>query len=570
MTAPVVVIGAGLAGIRAALGAVSVGAHVIVVAKRAGPAGGVSSQALGACAVLGRPDGGTEADHAADTIEGGRGLPDRSLVAAFVTDVGPRLRELETMGARFDQDAEGRILQVKMPGHHYPRSISSGTSLGAEITAALAAEVARTPGIEVHDGLSAVRLLVDQGEVRGIVVRDERTGEVRSTAAGAVVMASGGLLDLFRPMAFPVPDLTADGYAMALLAGAELVDMEFTQFFPTALIWPAEVAPLIWVGALRYDCDAHLLDADGVRFMDRYHPVSMELATRDVVTRAIVTEVGAGRGTSHGGVWMSVEHVAPERVDAFLRSRFPGGVDPGHDLAAAGVDLTRDRLEVGPIAHFHMGGVRVDPSGATSVPGLFAAGEVAGGLHGANRIEDNAVGEALVFGARAGAAAAAHARHAAIIVVAPPRVRLGAVPAWVGETTRDLRATVVTALGPVRTGPGLTGAAVTIAGVRAELDRRWPPDVVAPVEVEQLRTVVLTAGAMVAPALKREESRGSHYRFDHPVEGGARWACNLIVRDAGAGPIVAERPDRRWAGGRVMTDRSRLAADPARSRTLLQ
>ena len=540
MAATVVVVGAGLAGMRAALAAARAGAHVTIIAKRAGPAGGVSGQAQGASAVLGRPDGGTETDHAADTIEGGHGLPDPSLVAAFVADAGPRLRELEALGARFSRDTEGLIRQVRMPGHRYPRSISSGTNLGAEITTALASAVARTPGIEMRDGVSAVRLVVNQGEVRGIIVRDEQTGEVQGIAAGSVVIASGGLLDLFRPRAFPAPDLSADGYAIALLAGAELVDMEFTQFFPTALIWPAAVAPLIWVGALRYDCDAHLLDADGGRFMDRYDPVSMELATRDVVTRAIVTEVRAGRGTPHGGVWMSVEHVAPERVGAFLRDTFPRGIVGGHDLRAAGVDLARDRIEVGPIAHFQMGGIRIDSFGATSVPGLFAAGEVAGGLHGANRIEDNAVGEALVFGARAGAAAAEHACDASAASLAMPRVRAVAVPAWVGETTCDLCAAVVTALGPVRTGRELASAAAAIADVRAELDRRWPPDVVAPAEAARLRAAVLTAGVMVAAAVRREESRGSHYRLDHPTEGGASWARSLVVHDDGTGPIVQE------------------------------
>ena len=545
MTAPVVVIGAGLAGMRAALEAARRGANVTVLAKRARQVGGVSGQALGACAVFGSRSGGTEADHAADTIKGGCGLPDHSLVHAFVAEVGPRLLELETMGVTIDRDAEGNIRQARMPGHTYPRSISKGWGLGAEITAALSTELTRTPGIEVLEGVSALRLVVELGEVRGIVVRNESTGEVRNTVAGAVVIASGGLLDLFRPMAFPASDLTGDGYALALLAGAELVDMEFTQFFPTALIWPAEIAPLIWVGALRYDCDAHLLDADGARFMGRYDPVSMELATRDVVTRAIVKEVLAGRGTPHGGVWMSVKHVARERLEAFLGATLPGGIVVGQNLAASGIDLMADCLEVGPIAHFQMGGVRIDSSGATSVPGLYSAGEAAGGLHGANRIEDNAVGEALVFGARAGASAAAHARHVSTIRLTPPQVGATSVPAWVRTSTKEIRSTLVSAMGPVRTGTALTEAAVTVAAVRTNLDSSWPPHIIAPAEVEQLRTFVVTAGAMVASALRREESRGSHHRLDHPVEEDPRWACNLLVRDAGAGPIVYELERRQ-------------------------
>jgi succinate dehydrogenase/fumarate reductase flavoprotein subunit len=472
------------------------------------------------------------------------------LVDVFVADVGPRIREAEALGVRFDRDRTGHLRQLQMPGHRFPRSISSGRRLGAELVSVLGVEVARCPMVRVMKHVEAVRLAGTGDGIGGVVLRDLRSGEITVVPAGAVVLAAGGLLDLFRPRAVPAPDVTGDGFGLALLAEAELVDMEFTQFFPTALIWPPEIAPLIWVGALRYDCDAHLLDADGQRFMSRYASEEMELATRDVVTRAIATEVRDGRGSEHGGVWMTVKHVRPRQLQEDVRSTFPDGTMLGTTLATVGIDLTQHPLEVGPVAHFHMGGVRIDGQGTTSVPGLFAAGEVAGGLHGANRLEDNAVGEALVFGHRAGEAAAVHAAAAGTVVVRPPALSSVEAPDWVGLAGAQVRAFVVDALGPVRSGSSLANAVAGVAAIRHQVERQWPVELVGPPEVERLRLATLVAGAMLVSALKRRESRGSHYREDYPTEGGRQWARSGVVTDIGSSAAHTWL-DRLPVGGRT-------------------
>lgn len=539
----VVIIGGGLAGMRAAIEAARSGARVTLVARRISPEGGASRLALGVAAVLGTSPSASIAAHAADTVAGSRSLADPSLVEAFVRDVGTSIAELAALGTRFDKGSDGAPRQVQMPGHSSPRSLGSGMALGLEATRALAAELARRPEIELRDRWSAHRVIVEGDRVVGIAGRSDSTGKGTVIAADAVVLATGGLLDVFRPRAVPMPDLTADGFAMALMAGAELTDMEFTQFFPTALIWPPSAAPVVWVGALRYHFNAHLLDSNGSRFMARYDPEAMELSTRDVLCRAIATEVLEGRGSPHGGVWMSLAHVPAAQLEAFLTTTFPDGFVAQRDLAVASIDLPRDPIEVGPIAHFQMGGICIDAFGRTSVTGLFAAGEVAGGLHGANRIEDNAVGEALVFGARAGAAAARYAaeRSRERPTEAEMTYRFAAAsdagPAWVEHERDRVGKILVEALGPVRAGPVLQAAGGTIAALRRRIDHEFPATTIGPPSVEQLRSLLLAGGAMVAAATWRRESRGSHYRVDHPDEGGTSWQIHSVVRDNGTRPI---------------------------------
>jgi fumarate reductase (CoM/CoB) subunit A len=324
-----------------------------------------------------------------------------------------------------------------------------------------------------------------------------------------------------------------------LKAGAELCDLEFTQFFPTALVWPPELAGLIWVGELRYHCGAWLMNKYSERFMARYDPVGMELATRDLVAHAIAAEILEGRGTPHGGVWMSIAHLARNQVQAFLDETFPGDVFGGHNLREAGIDVRSDALEVAPIAHFHMGGIRIDARTSAGVGGLFAAGEVTAGLHGANRIENNALSESQVFGAIAGEQAARYALRLGSISVMPndhTRLRrwsrAAAVPPnqRVAHIRTKIQRIMWERVGLIRDRAGLEQAVTDLTHLNAEA-RAWPlgGSLHDMLERREVQNLALVTKAMAQAAHARTESRGAHVRTDYPEQNNAAWLQNLIV-----------------------------------------
>jgi len=532
----VLVVGGGAAGRRAALAANDRRARVLLVVKGPLVGGGVSEVAVGAAAVTG--DGDPEdsfAAHLEDTVAGGRFLADQAVARRFACDAPARLLDLERLGVRFDRREDGRLRQEALPGHRHPRSVTVGMRTGAAIGAALLHALRRSSTISVLERATVVDLRVADGAVTGARVVDERNGEVVDVRAGAVVLATGGVHGLYGARAYPAPGLDGDGVALGLRAGAAAVDLEFVQFFPTALVWPPGLQRMVWVGELRYGCGAWLLNRHGERFMERHDPVHMELATRDVVAAAIAEEIAAGRGTPHGGVWMSIDHVPPETVDRFLDEvRSIGPLDDA-ELRRAGVDLRKDRLEVAPLEHFHMGGLRADEAGATDVRCLFAAGEVAGGLHGANRIENNALTETQVFGAVAGEHAADAAAGCCRLRGAPPAAPSGRRHGRnLDEVEHLVRNTIGGALGVRREAGSLSSAVDQLAELRAEAEalagdrssaaaRRW----------WSVGGAALVGEAMARSALARTESRGAHVRIDHPHQDDS-WLANLVVRFDGA------------------------------------
>jgi succinate dehydrogenase/fumarate reductase flavoprotein subunit len=322
--------------------------------------------------------------------------------------------------------------------------------------------------------------------------------------------------------------------------------MEFVQFFPTALVWPPEFAGLLWVGQLRYLCGAWLTNKYGQRFMADHDRDRMELATRDTVARAIASEVIEGRGSPHGGVWMSVAHLGRNQVRAFLEETFPGGAFRTGELEQTGIDLTTDSLEVAPTAHFFNGGVVIDESCRTTIPGLFAAGEVVGGLHGANRIEDNAITEALVFGAIAGDAAAEYANRcddAPLFEGSPPVRRTSSDPAWCDQTASAIGSRMWLAAGPVRSTATLAETADWLRDVRDDAGRRCAR------EIESMATLgeVITRSALARPA-----SMGAHYLIDSVAEEdsmGTTFASldDQIHVERRKSPSLVSRPERALA-----------------------
>jgi fumarate reductase (CoM/CoB) subunit A len=530
----VLVVGGGLAALRAALAARMAGARVLVAVKRKLGRSGSSANTSGGFAVA-----WSELDefdnpelHYVDTIVGGGWVNDRAQVRAMVDEAPARLRELWQIGAEF-RKRDGRYHLSPSGDHRRPRVLVPINMRGTDMTIPLRAAVLDA-GAEVLENCAVVDLLRDDERIVGAVglSRDEvRSWIIR---AGATVLAAGGAGRMFTVTSNPV-DVRGGGYALALRAGARLRDMEFIQFYPWRLIRPFKntrvpIQPSTFVAGGR------LYNSRGERFMEAYDAVKKEAATRDVSARGIFDQIRNGLAVD-GGVVLDVSHIPDEqfRID---NTKVVDALDP------KGIDYRTIPLIVAPEAHFFMGGVLIDDHGRSDLPGLYAAGENAGGMHGGNRLNSNAVPETQVFGYRAGIAAArwaASARSARIdgSIIEFWRRRLGGIewasaevsPGFAALVERQQQAMSV-GLGIVRTAAGLERALAEIEGIRtalAGLRVRTVGDLVTAAEIEDMCAV----GAAVAEsALLREESRAAHYRDDFPTMDQA-WTRTITVGPAG-------------------------------------
>ena len=474
----VLIVGAGLAGLSAALAAAP---HKAVVLTDAPLSEGCSSAWAQGGMAAALSDGDTAAQHAQDTIAAGAGLVDAE-IARLLTEEGPAaVQALAALGAPFDRTPDGAFAQSLEAAHSRPRVARvKGDQAGRAIMEAVIAAVLAAPHIEVRVGHRLRGLLQDaSGRVRGVVC--EHAGGLVEIAAPSTLLATGGIGGLYAVTTTPA-ELKGEGLGLAALAGAVIADPEFVQFHPTAIDIGRDPAPLA-TEALRGE-GAVLASADGERFMGRYHP-DAELAPRDVVARAIHAEREAGRG-------------------AFLDAREAVGEAFPHEFPAvfaacqaAGIDPRREPIPVAPACHYHMGGIATDAHGATSLPGLYAAGECAStGVHGANRLASNSLLEAAVFGARAGRAAAEAPRPA------PARLVRLVAPTLPPEALAGLRQAMSRDAGVVRTADGLLRLLDQIDGLEGRHGR-----------TAELAAARLTA----ASALARDESRGGHFRADAPT-----------------------------------------------------
>src|SRR4249920_3443516 len=498
----VLVIGAGGAGLRAAIEAKVAGADVGLVCKSLlGKAHTVMAEG-GVAAALGHV---AEADswqvHFRDTMVGGKLLNNPRMAQLHAQEAPARVRELEAWGAVFDRTRDGRILQRPFGGHSYPRLAHVGDRTGLEMIRTLQ-DRAVAAGISVYMECTISHLLSWTDRVRGAIGYWRTTGRPVVFPAKAVVLATGGVGRAWE-VSSNSWEYSGDGQALAYLAGADLIDMEFLQFHPTGMVWPPGVRGLLVTEAVRGE-GGILRNKDGERFMWKYLPDDRrheyaatddeakkwvealragrspdarrppELSTRDNVARAIYTEVREGRGSPHGGVFLDISYLPPETV----RRKLPSMYDQFKELAD--VDITKGPMEVGPTTHYVMGGIRVDPdTGATRVAGLYAAGEVAGGMHGANRLGGNSLSDLLVFGARTGAAAAAHAAAGDAPYLDPVMVRdaIAALAAPLDRTdgedpyaiARDLQEMMQRLVGIYREEADLDEALVALAALR----ERW-------------------------------------------------------------------------------------------------
>jgi succinate dehydrogenase/fumarate reductase flavoprotein subunit len=551
----VLILGAGGAGLCAALHCADAApglAITVVVKGLFGRAGCTRMVQGGYNAVLTPPD--SLDAHLLDTLEGGGWINDQEMVWRLVTEAPGRVLELESRyGCLFDRNRAGRIHQKPFAGQTHDRTVHKGDLTGIEIMNRLTEQAQARPSIRALEECRAVELLLDDaGRCAGALVLDIRTGRFVAVSARATLLAMGGGPTMYRVIACSA-DKAADGIALAWRAGLALRDMEMIQFHPTGLVIPGS----LMTGALLEEglrgAGGTLKNGRGERYMARYDPARLERSTRDLVSRASFQEVTEGRGTPNGGVWIDVSHLGAEVVERNFRGMVRRCRDFGRDLA-------RGPVEVGPTAHFMMGGVVVDPDCRTAVEGLFAAGEDTGGVHGANRLGGNGVAESTVFGGIAGDVMAAFVAGRPRSRVGPAALEAAAAHAAssrgrgdareVYAIQRELRDVMWERAGLVRDADGLAVAAATVerlagrlaaAGVpgHGELNTAWQ-------DWLNLDSQLTAARLIVASAAARRESRGAHWRRDFPEPApGAPVSLRVKRRDGGtavwAEPVALTR-----------------------------
>ena len=508
-----IVVGSGIAGLRAALELAAAGARVVVLTKERAAESNTEYAQGGVAVALSEDD--ETALHEDDTQAAGAGLCDERAVRVLVEDGRRYMRELIEWGAEFDREG-GRLLFTQEAAHSRRRILhAGGDATGHEIVRALLARARADERIEFLAHAATEELLVEDGRCGGVRYLDPLVRASRSLRARAVVLASGGAGQLYLHTTNPQV-ATGDGMAMAYAAGAELADMEFVQFHPTAL--NVESAPRFLLSEAMRGEGGVLRNAEGKRFMPRYHERA-ELAPRDIVSRAIVAEL---ERTATRTAFMDMT-----ALDArYVRRRFPKIYDT---CLRHGLDITRELIPVSPAAHYIMGGVRTDLDGRTTLPGLYAAGEVAcTGVHGANRLASNSLLEGLVFGARAGRAAAAEYARAAPVARVASGGGDGAEHAVMSERNageialavrKRVRRLMWERVGILRSRQSLVRALGEFEQIERARSLRTPS-----------RNFVAVALLVARSALWREESRGAHFRHDFPARDDARWRIHSIAR----------------------------------------
>ncbi|HEV7265493.1 MAG TPA: FAD-binding protein [Falsiroseomonas sp.] len=535
----VVVVGSGAAGRRAAIAAAEAGARVCIVTKGSLLYSGASASAnFSYCASFGYFGAGDTAEaYAADVLASGHGLAEPTLALRLAEEAGREADTVEGWGVRWRRDADGRHQRATFGGHRFHRAIHVGLRTGKALMVALGRR-AQALGVEVRDHSVALEVLVSDGVAAGLLLLDLRQAALVALSAGAVVLATGGNVAMYALHTNP-DELTGDGIALAHAAGATLLDVEFVQSYPTVLLSPPAARGLHYPTGRLLGFGARLLNGKAEEFFGRYESVAIQQARRDALSRAIALEVAAGRGSPRGGAFVDASAVAP----GTLRDVHFEGYFQDLDL-----DVGRDLQEVGPTPHFTLGGVRIDEDGRTDLPGHFAAGEVAGGLHGANRLTGVALPEALVFGAAAGRAAFATARvdrgravraedgpWSAKVSAALRPHRPGGM--HVGEAAAALRRAMQAGAGVLKSAGSLreTLAALdAIAPALSELGSRQPGIRFnwQLARILELWHMLEAARLHAVAALRREESRGAHLRTDHPGTSDPAWHRHQLVQRA--------------------------------------
>jgi succinate dehydrogenase / fumarate reductase flavoprotein subunit len=576
----VLVIGAGGAGLRAAIEAAGSGAKVGVVCKSLlGKAHTVMAEGGIAAALANVDDRDNWRVHFTDTMRGGQYLNNWRMAELHAKEAPECVRELEAWGALFDRTKDGRILQRNFGGHKYPRLAHVGDRTGLEMIRTLQDHGIHT-GMEVHMECTVLGLLLDSGRIAGACGYDREKGLFRLWQAKAVVLATGGIGRAFK-ITSNSWEYTGDGLALAYRAGAELQDMEFVQFHPTGMVWPISVRGILVTEGVRGEGGV-LRNSEGRRFMfddipdlykeqtadseeegwrytqgDRNARRPPELLTRDHVARCINREVKAGRGTPHGGVLLDISWIKKHlpKSEEHIKRKLPSMYHQFKQLAD--LDITKEPMEVGPTTHYMMGGIRVDgDSQMSSVPGLFAAGEVAAGLHGANRLGGNSLSDLVVFGRRAGRFAAEFAKSNGVANIDEEQLQVTASAALApfdrgasGENPYqiqyDLQEAMQDLVGIVRTENEMEQAVEKIADLRTRADgtgiagnRQYNNGWHTAMDLDSL---LIVSEAVTRAALLRKESRGAQFREDFPGKDAEWGKHNIVVKRSGDGQMQVEK-----------------------------
>jgi succinate dehydrogenase / fumarate reductase, flavoprotein subunit len=578
----VLVIGAGGAGLRAAIEAAANGAKVGVVCKSLlGKAHTVMAEGGIAAALANVDDRDNWRVHFADTMRGGQYLNNWRMAELHAKEAPDCVRELEAWGALFDRTKDGRILQRNFGGHKYPRLAHVGDRTGLEMIRTLQDHGIHC-GMEVHMECTVLSLLLDSGRIVGACGYDREKGHFRVWQAKAVVVATGGIGRAFK-ITSNSWEYTGDGLALAYQAGAELQEMEFVQFHPTGMVWPISVRGILVTEGVRGEGGV-LRNSEGRRFMfdeipdlykdqtadnedegwrytqgDRNARRPPELLTRDHVARCINREVKAGRGTPHGGVFLDIAWIKQHlpKAEEHIKRKLPSMYHQFKQLAD--LDITKEAMEVGPTTHYMMGGIRVDgDSQMSNVPGLFAAGEAAAGLHGANRLGGNSLSDLVVFGRRAGRYAAEFAKAdkangttvdneqlQAIAKTALKPFDLGASGENPYQIQYDLQEAMQDLVGIVRTETEMQQALIKIEALHARAEQvgitghrqynnGWHTAI-------DLGSLLLVSEAITRAAVMRKESRGAQFREDFPDKDPEWGKHNIIVKRGADGEMLVEK-----------------------------
>lgn len=532
----VLIIGSGGAGCRAAIEVSNEGKEPLIVSKGLSFRSGCTGMAEGGYnAALGLVDPEDSVDaHIKDTLKGGSYLNDPKLVDILINESPNRLADLEEYGALFDRQESGELNQRPFGGQTYRRTCFQGDRTGHEIMTALKEEIIKR-SIRTIDEVMITKLILDPKEsfipkVIGAVGLDLKNSKTIFFQAKAVILATGGAGQLF-PVTSNTTQKNGDGFALAWYAGADLIDMEEIQFHPTGMVYPDSRKGVLVTEAVRAE-GGKLINSEGERFMGRYDD-RMELATRDVVARSIYNEIMEGRGTEHGGVYLDVSHLDPELIEEKLETM----VLQFEDI---GVDIRKEAMEVAPTAHHHMGGLRINPDASSSVENLFGAGEVCGGVHGANRLGGNALADTQVFGKIAGYSAASacditELRYNNEMVEEEEErikglIKEGSIdPA---EMKSEIQQLMWEKVSIVRNEQNLKSALERLYEMKEELndldvdDRtQFNTSLITALEVINMVEICIL---IVKSAILRRESRGAHFREDFP-ESKEEWKKSIVM-----------------------------------------
>ena len=578
----VLVIGAGGAGLRAAIEAAATGLSVGVVCKSLlGKAHTVMAEGGVAAAMGNVDDRDSWRVHFADTMRGGQYVNNWRMAQLHAQEAPARVNELEAWGALFDRTPDGRILQRNFGGHRYPRLAHVGDRTGLEMIRTLQDHGIHS-GMDVHMECTVLTLLRDGERIAGAFAYDRERGRFKIFRAKAVVMATGGIGRAYN-ITSNSWEYTGDGQALAYLAGADLQDMEFVQFHPTGMIWPPSVRGILVTEGVRGEGGV-LRNRDGKRFMfdnipDNYKPQTAdneeegwryvqgdkdarrppELLTRDHVARMIVREVKEGRGSPHGGVFLDISWIKEKIPNAseHIKKKLPSMYHQFMQLA--GIDITKEAMEIGPTTHYVMGGIRVNgDTQMSSVPGLFACGECAAGLHGANRLGGNSLSDLLVFGKRAGQYAAEYARTQSAVSVNNDEIEASASRALAPfergasaegpyQVQESLQTTMQNHVGIVRVQHEMEHALAELEVLKQRADRvgvpgnrEYNPGWHTALD---LRHLLIVSEGITRCALARKESRGGHFRDDYPDKDPAFGTFNHVIRRGQDGAMQLVRED---------------------------